>query len=170
MSITAALSRHAARTPDRDALVFEEQRISWRHLDREINRLAGFIAATTPAGGSVALHLPTSPALALLFLAVARAGREAQVLDPDWPAEMTRSILSRLSSDLLVSFDGRFAGSNPLSWRILCCRSCRYASPRCLDRLGRRTSRTGNADPLVVSLCSGAWAQCRRPRHSLPAI
>jgi long-chain acyl-CoA synthetase len=112
VSITAALSRHAARTPDRDALVFEEQRISWRHLDREINRLAGFIAATTPAGGSVALHLPTSPVLALLFLAVARARREAQVLDPDWPAEMTRSILSRLSSDLLVSFDSRFAGNN----------------------------------------------------------
>jgi long-chain acyl-CoA synthetase len=112
VSITAALPDHAARTPDRDALVFEEQRISWRHLDREINRLAGFIAATTPVGGSVALHLPTSPALALLFLAVARAGREAQVLDPDWPAEMTRAILSQPSSALLVSFDARFTGSN----------------------------------------------------------
>src|SRR5262249_16202610 len=88
VSITAALSYHAPRTADRDALVFEEQRISWRHLNREINRLAGFIAAATPGGGGVALHLPTSPALALLFLAVARAGRVAQVLDPDWPAEM----------------------------------------------------------------------------------
>ncbi len=112
MSITAALSYHAARTPDCDALVFEDQRISWRHLDREVDRLAGFIAAATPGGGVVALHLPTSPALALLFLAVARAGREAQVLDPDWPAEMTRAILSQLSSALLVSFDARFAGGD----------------------------------------------------------
>lgn len=112
VSITAALSCYAARTPDRDALVFEDQRISWVHLNREINRLAGFIVATTPAGGSVALHLPTSPALALLFLAVARAGREAQVFDPDWPIEMTRAIRARLSPDLFVSSDARFSGSN----------------------------------------------------------
>jgi long-chain acyl-CoA synthetase len=106
------VSHHAARTPDRDALVFEDQRICWRHLDRDINRLADVIAAATPGGGGVALHLPTSPALALLFLAVARAGREAQVLDPDWPAEMTRAILSQLPSALLISFDSRFAGDN----------------------------------------------------------
>lgn len=114
MSITAALSHHAARSPDRDALVFEEQRISWRQLDHEISRLAGFIAAATPAGGGVALHLPTGPALALLFLAVGRAGREAQVLDPDWPAEMTRTILTHLSPALLVSFDVRFAGDGAI--------------------------------------------------------
>src|ERR1700761_6967369 len=110
MSITAALSHHAAWSPDRDALVFEEQRIGWRHLDREVSRLAAFVAAATPAGSGVALHLPTGPALALLFLAVARAGREAQVLDPDWPVEMTRAILARLSSGLLISFDAQFAG------------------------------------------------------------
>ena len=112
MSITAAVSYHAAHRPDRDALVFEGQRISWRHLDREINRLAGFISAATTGGGGVALHLPSGPALALLFLAIARAGREAQVLDPDWPAEMTRAILSQLPSALLVSSDTRFAGDN----------------------------------------------------------
>lgn len=114
MSITEPLSRHAERTPDRDALVFEEQRISWRHLNDEINRLAGVIVAATPAGGGVALHLPTGPALALLFLAVARTGREAQVLDPDWPAEMTRAILTQLSPALLVSFDVQLAGDKAI--------------------------------------------------------
>lgn len=114
MSITAALSDHAARAPDRDALIFEEHRISWRHLDSEINRLAGFLAAATPEGSGVALHLPTSPALALLFLAVARAGREAQVLDPEWPAEMTLALVSQLSSALLISLDARFAGNKAI--------------------------------------------------------
>ncbi|ANW00172.1 AMP-binding protein [Bradyrhizobium icense] len=110
MSITASLSYHAGRTPNCHALVFEEQRISWRDLDREINRLAGFIAGATPRGGGVALHLPTSPALALLFLAIARAGREALVLDPDSPAATSRAILAQLSPALIVSFDARFAG------------------------------------------------------------
>jgi len=112
VSITAAVSYHATRTPERDALVFEDQRISWRQLDREIDRLAGFIVAATPDGGGVALHLPTSPALALLFLATARAGREAQMLDPDWPAEMTRAVLSQLPSSLLISSDTRLSGDN----------------------------------------------------------
>ncbi|WP_245313221.1 AMP-binding protein [Bradyrhizobium macuxiense] len=94
--------------------MFEEQRISWRHLNHEINRLAGFIVAATPQGGGVALHLPTGPALALLFLAAARAGREAQVLDPDWPPEMTRAILAQLSPALLVSFDAQFAGNGAI--------------------------------------------------------
>jgi long-chain acyl-CoA synthetase len=114
VSITAALSHHAARTPDRDALVFEGDRISWRRLDREINRLAGFFAAATPEGSGVALHLPTGPALALLFLAAARAGREAQVLDPDWPVEMTRTILTQLPSALLISSDSRLAGDSAI--------------------------------------------------------
>jgi long-chain acyl-CoA synthetase len=115
MSITAALSYHATRSPTLDALVFEDQRITWRDLDGEVSRLAAFIAAATPAGGGVALHLPTSPALALLFLAVGRAGREAQVLDPDWPAEMTRAILAHLSPALLVSFDVHFAGDKAIT-------------------------------------------------------
>jgi long-chain acyl-CoA synthetase len=114
VSITAALSHHAARTPDRDALVFEQDRISWQRLDREINRLAGFIAAVSPGGSGVALHLPTGPALVLLFLAAARAGREAQVLDPDWPADMMRTILAQLSSALLVSSDARLAGDKTI--------------------------------------------------------
>lgn len=114
MSVTAALGLHAARTPERIALVFEDIRISWRDLDREIHRLAGVIAAATPDGGGVALHLPTGPALALIFLAVARAGREAQVLDPDWPEAMTRGILAALSPAMTVSADAGLAGERTI--------------------------------------------------------
>lgn len=114
MSVTAALGRHAAATPGQDALVFEDQRLSWRDLDRAIHQLAGTIAAATPAGGGVALHLPTGPALALLFLATARAGREAQVLDPDWPETMARGILAELAPAMTVTADATLAGARTI--------------------------------------------------------
>lgn len=96
MSVTAALARHAAERPDAEALVFEDVRLSWAALDREVGRLARAIAGATPPGSGVALHLPTGPVLALAFLAAARAGREAQVLDPDWPPALARDILAAL--------------------------------------------------------------------------
>lgn len=110
MSVTAALAHHAERMPDRDALVFEDQRIGWRNLNAEVDRLAAFIATRTPDGSGIALHLPTGVALTILFLAAARAGREAQVLDPDWPLDMARTILAQLSPGLVVSSDPRLAG------------------------------------------------------------
>ncbi|MBN8944012.1 MAG: AMP-binding protein [Rhizobiales bacterium] len=114
MSVTAALGRHAAEAPGRDALVFEDARLSWRDLDHAAHRLAGLIAATTPAGGGVALHLPTGPALALIFLAAARAGREAQVLDPDWPEAMTRGILAELAPAVTVTAEPGLAGERTI--------------------------------------------------------
>ncbi|MFG3756929.1 hypothetical protein, partial [Klebsiella pneumoniae] len=80
-------------------------------LNGVINRLAAFVAAATPPASGVALHLPTGPALALLVLAVARAGREAQVLDPQWPAAMTRATLAQLVPAWTVSTDAGLAGA-----------------------------------------------------------
>ncbi|MGL4288724.1 MAG: AMP-binding protein [Phreatobacter sp.] len=114
MSVTATLGRHAAKNPGRDALVFEDARMAWHDLDQAIHRLAGVIAAATPTGGGIALHLPTGPALALIFLAVARTGREAQVLDPDWPEAMTRGILAELAPAMIVSADDVLAGDHTI--------------------------------------------------------
>jgi long-chain acyl-CoA synthetase len=103
MSVTAALSIHAQRSPGVVALAFERHRISWLRLDQAVHRLAAHIASTVPVEQSVALHLQNGPTFALLFLAVARAGREAQVLDPAWPAELVQRVLERLSHPLLVT-------------------------------------------------------------------
>jgi len=110
VSVTAALATHAARTPQCDALVFEDQRLSWHALNALIDRLAAAVIATTPPATGVALHLPTGPALALLALAVARAGREAQLLDPEWPLAMTRATLAQLAPAWTISTDAALAG------------------------------------------------------------
>jgi long-chain acyl-CoA synthetase len=106
-AVTANIARHAARAPARAALIVGQDRVTWRDLSAAVERLAAHVAARTPAGAGVALHLPNGPALALLFLAVARAGREAQVLDFAWPLALTRKTLAALRPALTVTADPR---------------------------------------------------------------
>jgi long-chain acyl-CoA synthetase len=108
MSITAALSEHARRNPEGTALVCEGSRTTWRELDAGVGRLAGEVARRVPdRERGVALLLPNGPAFALFFLAAARAGREAQVLDPDWPDSTLASVLAELRPGLVVCGPGR---------------------------------------------------------------
>jgi long-chain acyl-CoA synthetase len=104
-TITATLPKHARARADRVAVICDGHAITWRELDQTVDRLAAHVAGVVPAGRGVALHLPNGPALALLFLAAARAGREAQILDPNWPAETTRLAIRELSPGLVVSHD-----------------------------------------------------------------
>lgn len=112
-TISASIPAHAAATPDRDALIFECDRLSWRDLDRNLNRLATHIASQVPPEGGLALHLPNGPALVLLFFAAARAGREAQVLDPQWPAATLDTMLAALAPAHLITADARLAARHP---------------------------------------------------------
>jgi len=104
-TITATLPRHVRARPDTIAVVCDGHTVTWKELDRAVDRLAAHLAGVIPAGRGVALHLPNSPALVLLFLAAARAGREAQILDPGWPAEMTRAAIGELSPGLVITHD-----------------------------------------------------------------
>lgn len=101
LGITTPLASHAALRPTADALVFPDERLSWAALNEAVEARAREIAAL-PAGG-VALRLSNSAAMIVLFLACARAGREAQVLDPAWPVATARSVLDRLAPALMVT-------------------------------------------------------------------
>ncbi|MPR08982.1 AMP-binding protein [Microvirga tunisiensis] len=94
MNVTAAIAEHARAAPDRLALIVEDDALTYAQLEEVVSRLAASLHQE-PLGG-IALHLPNGLPLALLSLAAARAGREAQILDPDWPAEMTQRVLASL--------------------------------------------------------------------------
>lgn len=103
MGITRPIAEHARRLPAEPALLFEDQRISRRELDETVARLAAFFAARTPRDGAIALDLPNTPVLAVLFLAIAAAGRNAQVLDHEWPVEPARRLLADLKPALAIT-------------------------------------------------------------------
>lgn len=103
MGITGPFADHARARPDDSALTFGADVLTWRELDRAVRRLAGAIRASVPEGGSIALDLPNGMALALLFLASAAAGRNALMLEPDWPVDVTRGVLDALGPDWVVT-------------------------------------------------------------------
>ncbi|BCJ91479.1 putative acyl--CoA ligase YhfT [Terrihabitans soli] len=111
MGITRPIAEHARRLPGETALVFEDRKVTRGELDQIVARLASFIAAKTPPGGAVALDLPTGPALAVLFLAVAAAGRDAQIFDHDWPAATVGDVVRKLGPDLIVTARRDFKNS-----------------------------------------------------------
>ncbi|MDF2116874.1 AMP-binding protein [Roseiarcaceae bacterium H3SJ34-1] len=105
MTIGATLSRHAADNPAGHAIVCDGEVISWRDLHHLVSALASQLAGLDDEPRAVALHLSNGPAFVPLFLAIARAGREAQVLDPAWPPSRTQSVLALLDPALLITAD-----------------------------------------------------------------
>lgn len=97
MTIGATLFDHVAGTPDRIALVCDDQALTWRafagavlEAEREIE------AETAGRPGGVALLMAPSPHFLARFQAAARLGREAQVLDPAWPAATVADVVAAL--------------------------------------------------------------------------
>jgi long-chain acyl-CoA synthetase len=103
MGITRPIAEHARRLPGETALVFENRKTTRGELDLLVARIASFIASRTPPGGAVALDLPNGPQLAVLFLAVAAAGRDAQIFDHNWPTATVADVIRKLGSDLVVT-------------------------------------------------------------------
>ncbi|MEP9354312.1 AMP-binding protein [Xanthobacter sp. KR7-65] len=107
MSITRHLARHAAERPGAPALTCGSDHFDYARLYALVEDCAARLAAAPPGG--IALNLPNGAALAVLFLAAARAGREGQVLDPGWPPAQREQVLARIRPARLLSAD---AGSD----------------------------------------------------------
>jgi amino acid adenylation domain-containing protein len=76
----------AASEPDRTALVFGEERLTYGDLDRQAEALAQRIRAKVPGTGErVAVLLERSPRMVAALIAVLKAGHAYVPLDPRFP-------------------------------------------------------------------------------------
>ncbi len=74
-SISAMIAARAAATPDKDALVCDDERVSWAEFDARVNRIANaLIAAGLTKGDTVAALSRNSVEFAELFVGTVRAG------------------------------------------------------------------------------------------------
>ena len=75
----------AARFPDRPAITFREQSITFAEFDRESNRMANGLAALGLASGDrMALYLPNCPQYELAFYAASKLGAIACPMNPSY--------------------------------------------------------------------------------------
>jgi natural product biosynthesis luciferase-like monooxygenase protein len=102
-SVQALIRAQAERWPDREALVFEGERLSYAELMQRVDALAArLVGAGLKPGGRVGLLLQRSTHLLVGLLAVLRAGAAYVPLDPLYPRERLRFMAEDAELDLLL--------------------------------------------------------------------
>ncbi|WP_368655881.1 amino acid adenylation domain-containing protein, partial [Rhodococcus sp. 1168] len=96
------------RAPQSTAVVFGDERLSYRELDDRSNRLARLLMSAGVGPESlVAVALPRSVDLVVVLLAVVKAGGGYVPVDPTNPAERIAYVLADAAPAVLVSWSGR---------------------------------------------------------------
>ena len=118
----------AARTPEAEALVCEERRLTYGELDRLANRVAHHLAATGVGPGTVVgLCVERSPEMIAGLLGVWKAGAAYLPLDPAYPDARLALLLADARAGIGVpvvltgeALHSRLAGFAPADLRPLC--------------------------------------------------
>jgi long-chain acyl-CoA synthetase len=107
-NVADLVRRNAVATPDRPALIWQDQTTTWRALDALVDKYArGLIALGLPAdaGGHparVAMSVPNRPEFAAVYFAVLRAGLIAVPVNPGYTARELGQILRDSGTTVLI--------------------------------------------------------------------
>ncbi|GCE28513.1 hypothetical protein KDA_39970 [Dictyobacter alpinus] len=104
LSLPQAFSLQAAHYPDRVALSFQDQLLTFSELDHRADLLASFLQRHgIGPEHCIPLCLQRSPDLLLALLAVLKTGAAYLPLDPSYPAQRLRTILDEVRPLLLLT-------------------------------------------------------------------
>ena len=137
-----------ARSPDAIAVIFEEERLCYRELDRRANRLAHHLRARGVGPETVVgLCLARSLDLIVGLLGILKAGGAYLPLDPDYPPARLAFMLEDAGAEVLVTQDALLERLSAAT--AAACAGHRAARCRCARHCGgaaeppRRHARPG---------------------------
>ena len=94
----------AARTPDKSAIVFGDQTLTYAELDADANRLAHHLQSCgVQPRDLVAVFVERSARMLVALLAVQKCGAAYVPLDPGYPAERSRMVLEGAEISVLIT-------------------------------------------------------------------
>jgi len=110
----------AARTPEATALIWGEERLSYRELDGRAGRLARRLR-TLGVGPEVLVGIYTrrTPAMVAAMIAVMKAGGAYVPLDPAYPAERVALLLADTAAPVLITEGGLERALPPYGGRVV---------------------------------------------------
>jgi len=98
------VEEQAVQTPDRIAIAFEDQEVSYAELNRRANQLAHYlIARGVTAQQPVGVSMEMSPDLIVTILAIMKSGGTYLPLDPYYPMDRIAYIIKESGVNLIVS-------------------------------------------------------------------
>ena len=111
----------AQRTPDRIAVVCEQQQLTYRELNKQANRLASHLALLGVGPDErVGLHVERSLDVMVGLLAILKAGGAYVPLDPNYPQDRLAFILEDCQPRVLLTQRSLQNRLNPRNVRSLC--------------------------------------------------
>ena len=113
--------RQAALTPDRTALVFEDEEVTYAELDARANRLARYLQRLGVGPESrVAISLERSTAMLVAVLGVLKAGACYVPVDPSYPLERRSVMLGASGAQVLLTQRGLSGELRAEDTRVVC--------------------------------------------------
>lgn len=110
------LSTSVVRHPDRMAVSFKGQTLTYAELDAESNRLAGLLRATgVRRGDRVGIYLHKSLESIVSIFGILRAGGVYMPLDPNSPPRRIAFIIQNCAMRTLLTSAQKFEGLRPLA-------------------------------------------------------
>ncbi|MBI5827529.1 MAG: AMP-binding protein [Deltaproteobacteria bacterium] len=98
MTLVEMLEKNALSEPEKDAILYYDERITYSALDQRVNGLAGgLIGLGVKRGDRVAMMMPRVPELVIGFLAAARAAALAAPVNYELNAEKISEILRAIT-------------------------------------------------------------------------
>ncbi|WP_024831258.1 non-ribosomal peptide synthetase [Ruminiclostridium josui] len=98
------IEKQAALTPDRCAICFEDQEISYKDLNNRANALARFICGKNSNPNiPIGVCLDRSPSVIIALLAVLKSGHPYIAIDPNYPDERISYMLDDADISLIIT-------------------------------------------------------------------
>ena len=111
----------AQRTPDAPALIFEGETLNYRRLNRRANKLANYLRKEGVVVGSlVGVCMERSVEMVVALLGILKAGAAYVPLDPDYPADRLRFMLSDAQVPVLLTQARLVSKLPPNAARVVC--------------------------------------------------
>ncbi|HTC94927.1 MAG TPA: non-ribosomal peptide synthetase, partial [Terriglobales bacterium] len=143
-TVQALFEEQVARSPEAEAVVYGEEKISYGELNRRANQLARYLRAQGVGRGTlVGICLERGVDLMVGLLGIVKAGGAYVPLDGEYPEERLRFMLQDTEAPVLVT---REAVGNRLAME-----NCAVV---CVDRDGAMIAGESGENPAIVTVAS----------------
>lgn len=103
--LTDYLLQNAQQLPEKPAIIFNDQSISWRQLGKAVEIGASYIASKLSNSEQhiVGIHLPNGPEFVTAYLSIVHSGHIAMPLDPNFKQPEISSVTSQMKPTFTIT-------------------------------------------------------------------
>jgi acyl-coenzyme A synthetase/AMP-(fatty) acid ligase len=104
MTLVEILEKNAKDIPEKTAIIYRDRKLTYRELNKLVNRLANFFISTgVKKGDRIGIMLPRIPELIICFLAIAKVHAIAAPISFELPPEKIQNILHSITPAFLIT-------------------------------------------------------------------